>query len=281
MRSWYKYFINYNTEEKIVAKDASFADHKKSMEGYSSAKGYGSKEDFFRTHFLNAHPRHRYYHDYLRTHLNKADNILSIGSGRCVNELLLAEEGFSITCSDLEQPCMGETARLFPGMRFMKYDVTKGPVEDKFDSIICLSIFYLFDKTMLAEVFRNVSDSLKPGGSFIVDPCGAENNVWTRIIDDIICPLEMVLIMFLKRLTGKRRCIVTKKHQGYRTTNAELTAIAGKAGFRLRSIEKYDHFTEFGMRSNFFSRLPKGIVRLFGRGAPYVRMISFEKNLTE
>jgi len=277
MKTWYKYFINPGNEKKFIPLDATFDDHKRSMEGYDSSKGYLSKEEFFENYFHRAHLRHKYYHDYLKAHLKKEDDTLSIGSGRCVNELLLMEDGFNITCSDLEQPCRRETMRLFPRLQFMNYDVTKGPASRKFDRIISLSMFYLFDNAQLSEIFKNVADSLRAEGTFILDPCGAENNLGTRLIDDFICPSEMALIKILKKIFRGEDCVVAKKHQGYRTTDAEIISIAKRAGLDLCDMEKYDYFTEFGMRSNIFGRLPKRLVGLLGRAVPYVRMFNFKK----
>lgn len=278
MKKWYKYRLSCKEEERSLPKDTTFDDHKRSMMGYSCDKGYSSKEEFFKTHFYDAHPRHRYYHDYLTSHLKKGDDIFSVGSGRCVNELLLIEDGFNVTCSDLEQPCRNETMRLFPDIRFMEYDITKGPVAHKFDSVISLSMCYLFDEEDLSRVFKNISDNLKPGGTFILDPCGAEDNLGTRFIDDLLCPSEMILIKILKTLLHRDGRVITKKHHGYRTTDAEIAAIAGKAGLSLCDIKKYDYFTEFGMRSNIFGMLPRGFVEVFGRAVPYIRMFSFKKD---
>jgi len=277
MKKWYKYSLNYKDNTRYFPKDTTFEDHKRSMRGYEPDKGYGSKEEFFKTYFYEAHPRHRHYHDYLKRHLKKGDNILSIGSGRCANELLLIEEGFDITCSDFEQPCREETIALFPGLRFIRYDVTRAPVESKVDSMVSLSMFYLFDADQLAGVFKNISDSLKPGGNFILDPGGAENNLGTRLIDEIICPLEAWLIKILHKILKNKNCVVAKKEQGYRTTDAEIMSIAKKAGFSLYDTEHKDHLTEFGMRSVILGRMPRGVVELFGRAVPHVRMFAFKK----
>jgi len=115
MKSWYKYLLNYENNKRSFPIDSAFDDHKRSMGGYDASKGYDSKEEFFKIYIQEAPSRYRYYHEYLKAHLKKGDTIFSIGSGQCANELLLMEEGFDITCSDLEQACREETMRLFPG----------------------------------------------------------------------------------------------------------------------------------------------------------------------
>jgi SAM-dependent methyltransferase len=277
MKTWYKYSLNYDNGKKFLPKDETFDDHKKSMQGYDSSKGYCSKEQFFKVYFYDGHSRHRDYHDYLKKNLKKGDEILSIGSGRCVNELLLTEEGFNITCSDLEQPCQRETMWLFPHLKFVKYDVTKAPSDHKFDSIVSLSMFYLFDEKQLFEVFKNIADGLKHGGIFVFDPGGAEDNLLTKLIDDVLCPFEAYLRVISHKVLKRENCIVTKKHQGYRAANDEIVSMANKAGFRLCDIKTDDYVTEL-RRIRFFELLPEKFVGLFGRSAPYVRIFNFKKN---
>ena len=153
MRKWYKYILNYENNKSLLLKADTYSLQEKSM-SYNLNNGYGSKEEFFKTHFYNGHPRLGYYHDYLRQNLKKENEILSIGSGRCINELLLMEEGFDITCSDLDQPCREETLKLFPGLKFIKYDVTSEPFKRKFDCVVSLSMFYLFDEEILAKISK-------------------------------------------------------------------------------------------------------------------------------
>lgn len=276
MKKWHKYFLSYENEKKFLPRDETFDDHKASMHWNDSDKGYGSKEEFFKIYFYGAHPRHRFYHDYLTRKLKKEDEVLSVGSGRCVNELLLMEEGFNITCSDLDRVCQKPAENIFPHMKFFKYDAARGSCEHKFDCVISLSVFYLFDKDELLRVFAHIADSLKAGGTFIFDPGGAENNLLTKMIDDFICPSEPNLVRIARKVIKGKKSFVTKKHQGYRTTNGEIITIAGKAGFQLRDMECGDYMTEL-RRSIFFQKLPDSIVGLLGRTAPYVRMFNFKK----
>ena len=245
--------------------------------GYSLNNGYNSKEDFFRTHFYNGHPRLKPYHDYLKQNLKKGEEILSIGSGRCVNELLLIEEGFNITCSDLEQPCREETLRLFPELRFVRYDVTSLPFGRRFDCIISLSVLCLFDENALLRIFKNIAESLKPGGRFIVDIGGAVDNFITRINDEAVCRLEVELICMIQRLR-QRRCVVTRRHGGYRTKNDEIISIAEKAGLTLHNLKCSDYLTEIGKRSILLGRLPKRFINAIGAHIPYVRIFTFVKD---
>ncbi len=71
------------------------------MGGYSSDESYLEKDTFFQRHFVR---RYAIYDEYLRRHLDKSEEILSIASGRCVNELRLIDDGYSVSCSDIQFP---------------------------------------------------------------------------------------------------------------------------------------------------------------------------------
>lgn len=276
MRKWFKYILNYENNVRFVQKNEAFSDHKKSM-FYDSNIGYSSKEEFFKVYFYDGNHRYKIYNNYLRQYLKKEEDILSIGSGRCINELLLIEDGFDIVCSDLGQPCNEETLRLFPNLKFVKYDIRVFPFETKFDSIISLEMFYLFDKNILSRVFKNVAESLKVGGRFILSPGGAEDSLFSYINDEIIINCETNLLHIVQRLR-RRECVVTKRHQGYRTKDEEIVSAAEDAGFSLSSLEKADYLTEFGMRSILLGKVPKRIIAIIGKLIPCVRMFTFVKN---
>ncbi len=283
MKKWYKYILNYENSQKFLSRDETYDDHRKSMHGYKSDRGYGNKDEFFKVYFYNiynnlANSRFRHYHSYLKNRLEKGKEILSIGSGRCVNELLLIENGYNIICSDLEQTCMKETMRIFPRLRFVKYDVRKSPFGQKFDSIISLSIFYLFDEQELLRVFKNIAGSLKLCGKFIFDPGGAENSFLTYLIDEIVCKIESRPRWIVKSIIEKRRSVIAKKHQGYRSKDKEIILLAEKAGFRLDNLKSSNYTVEIG-RSVLLSRLlPHTVIKRIGKLVPHVRMFSFVKN---
>jgi len=277
MRRWYKYILNYESNQKFFPKDETYNDHRESMGGYKSDRGYSSKEEFFRVYFYDAHPRIKYYHDYLKQHLKKEEKTLSIGSGRCVNELLLMEDGCDIICSDLAQPCKQETLGIFPKLRFVKHDIISSLFEYKFDCIISLSLFYLFDEKYILNVFKNVAESLKSGGKFIFDIGGAEDNLCSYIIDEFICKYGTRLKKLVQNNIRQKKCVTAKKHHGYRSKNEEIISIAKMAGFTLCDIKCSDYITEIS-RNSLLSKLPKRIINIIGRPVPYVRMFNFVKN---
>ena len=52
--------------------------------------------------------------NYTKKHLLKKGRILSIGSGRCISELPLINDGYNIICSDMEIPkCYEASKKIF------------------------------------------------------------------------------------------------------------------------------------------------------------------------
>lgn len=101
MREWYKYSLDPSNKGRILLPiDHSFCDHEKAMGGYKSDAAYTSKSTFFNKYFFGYHGgRLEYYDNFLRKHLGKNLDTISIASGRCANELYLMEDDYRITCS--------------------------------------------------------------------------------------------------------------------------------------------------------------------------------------
>lgn len=280
MRKWYKFILNFQDKEAEKGIDTTFEDHKNAMGGYPCKTGYNSKEDFFQTYF---HPNHRLKKSQaiLESLLKKKSEILSIGSGRAVNEILLHEKGFNITCSDLEQPCKEETLRIFNNLKYINFDVLKSPSSEKYDQIFNLNMLYLFDKKNMDIFFKNVFLSLKPGGTFILDGSCGKDDFRTKFTDNVLVRVESHLLSLIYRLKGKD-CIVTKKFHGYRMKDEDIISIAQENGFELKSITTKDYVTEIS-RIKSVDMLLFRILKLQGLFEkiklvpPYVRIFEFEK----
>lgn len=266
MRKWYKYLLTCDT--------ARYNKYGNPPE----KKNPDNREDFFRTYFAHGphSVRFRHYHNFLQRHLSKEEKILSVGSGNCVNEVLLMEQGFNIICSDIEQPDRKETFKLFPHIRFVRHNIKTHSFIYRFDCIISLSLLYLFNEQELPQVFQNMADSLEPGGRLIFDFGAAEDNVFTYLLDEGICKLEMGSRQLLHYVTGRKRNTLFKKHHGYRTKNKEVISIAEEAGFVLQSLTTADYLTEL-KRSNIFNKLGEKTLGRMGKFVPYVRMFVFAK----
>ncbi len=273
MRKWHRYQINPGKKQAYGGIDTTFDDHKRSMGGYSCREGYGTREEFFKKYIFEGDRRMKHYHQCLADSIKITDRILSIGSGRCANELFFVDKGFNILCSDLGQPCKDETRRLFPELMFKNIDILSDIIDGGFDCVISFSMFYLFGQEKILDLFKKIYGLIKPGGKFILDPGAAEDNSITYIIDEVICPLEARIAGLLR---WRNPFIISKKHHGYRSRNNEIISIAKKAGFTFNDLSAGDYLTETE-RSRIFGRLPIKLREAVGRHAPYVRIFTFVK----
>ncbi|MBA7693093.1 hypothetical protein ES703_101669 [subsurface metagenome] len=285
MRNWYKYTLSpYYKHPAVLPIDKDFEDHKVAMGGYDAAVGYKSKEDFFNRWFFGYHMgRLQHYDEFIRKHLRKDEAVLSIGSGRCANELYLMEDGYNITCSDLGLiDCYNQTLSLFPNFKFIELNMLNSVPPRKYDTTIVLGLIYLFNGNELATFFKNVSNGLKLGGHLILDSAGASDNLFTYFLDEILLRCETYLIKTKTAIEHKQYTVI-KKHHGYRKTEREVIKLALATGFKLIDKEYYAFLAEF-RRSILFKRLFP--VRLYpllekifsiGRITSHVRMFYLEK----
>ena len=280
MRKWNKFFLFDSFKINInLDRDRSFLDHERSMGGYEVNESYVNKISFLEKYFDN---RYQAYNIFLQKNLSKENKILSLGSGRCISELYLLDQGYDIVCSDLEVPdCYKKSKEIFKDFKYEKFNILNHSYDRKFNSIICFSMIYLLEKKELNIFFRNAWNTLDNEGFLIVDPGGAENNFLSFFFDTIYLPLENFLIFFSSKFFNKKNFFF-KKHQGYRFSNSELIKIARKNGFKFLKIEKKDFYQEL-RRSKIINYLIKkfpkikNIFWIFGRFIPYIRIFKFVK----
>ena len=110
------------------------------MGGYEKNAAYENKDAFFQKYYFNYHlGRLGDYSNFLRKHIEKTDEVSSVGSGRSASELYLLEDGYNIVCSDLcRLPCHEETKKLFPDYRFCTLNILEGPAENRYDGLVVL-----------------------------------------------------------------------------------------------------------------------------------------------
>ena len=280
MRSWHKFFLSKNSEiDMNLAGDQTYFDHERSMDGYNENKYYKNKELFSETYFNN---RYKSYTIIIKKFLSKKNKILSIGSGRCISELTLLNDGYNIICSDMEIPnCYKASKKIFCNYEYQKLNILEENLNQKFNSVICFSMIYLFQEKDLEIFFKRISNLLENEGLLVVDPGGSEANLFSLIYDKIYLPTESYLVFLLSKLFG-RQYFLFKKHQGYKFANKELIKIAKKNGFEFLQIDESDYELEFS-RSKLLCFLmrkfpkTKGIFNLFGKLLPYVRIFTFKK----
>jgi SAM-dependent methyltransferase len=290
MRRWDKYSRDLAfSGVKRVGADADFGDHSKAMGDYAADVAYADKAAFFAKHYRGVHfGRLENYDDFLRGRLRKDDRVLSVASGRSVNELRLREEGYRIVCSDLDLPNSYQaTKALFPDCEFLKLDILKGSASAEYDAVIALSLIYLFDDVSLDAFFGNVAASLRPGGRLLLDSAGAPDNIPAFLWFDVWLKCEVYLLRFAKRLLGRGCDGIVIKRFGYRRTDGEIAAAARRRGLELVSRKAYASITDF-VRSHLFYILflrramrPGSPANRFftwlGGFMPYTRMFEFRK----
>jgi hypothetical protein len=277
---WIKYLLS--TQPGSASMDRTFAEHAESMGGYRPDDAYASRDRLFQSRLFRD-ARFINYADFIGRHVKKSDRILSIASGRCINELLLISQGYQVVCSDLDYPdCYPATRRLFPGLDFRLLDILKDPPEGGYDTALVLSLIYLFDDGELDTFFRNMRQGLVDGGSLILDSAGSEPGILSGLFHHLFLPVEAYLMKFLKTITGKKQYHVTRKDFGYRRTNREIAAFAEKNGFDL--VERQDYGYSLDLNRGHVipflvnnTRFMEPLLDRLGRGMPYQRMFLFRK----
>lgn len=255
MRTWYKY--------------NSILDAPENWQEYPEENAYGHRLTFFNKYYWGI-KRHVYNRDFLHDTLIKTKEILSVASGRCAQELHFIEFDYDIVCSEKEEhPIYAKTKELFPFFRIEKLDVLKDKASKRHDIILALSLIFIFDDGDLNRFFKNMSESLKPGGFMIIDMCGSDN-LWSRFIHWLIRK-ELQVILRLK----KKDTTLIKKHHGYFRTPEEVIEVAQRHGFVLE--EQRDYSTEL-IRVRTAYKLIRKFPRLDRVGSPYISMIKLRKN---
>ena len=285
MKKWYKYFIDPSQPGKIyLLLDQDFEEHAQAIGGYDSDPACRTKADFFDKYFRGYHDgRLECYDDFLRRHLSRDDETLSIASGRCANELYLMEDGYKIICSDLQvSEANNEAKNLFENYECVELDILKDEAVKHYDAVICLSLIYLFNQSELDLFFRKVNNMLKPQGRLLLDSAGSSDNFSSYVIHDVLLKYEAKMKWVVKSLLRKKRLGFMIKHHGYRRTDAEIIASAAKSGFKLVDQRDYAFLTEF-RRSALLRRIIKidniieKIFARLGENIPYIRMFNFQK----
>ena len=280
MRKWYRFRLEENGSGIVYESPyRSFSQQKQRMGGYTKNEFYKNKDTFWKKYFQGKYVD---WEDFFKKHLSLNDEILSIGSGRCINETRLLDTNHHVTCSDLQIiPAFEETKKIFGNFEFVALDILKTSPLKEYDKIICLSLIYLFNEEELDIFFNHVNRGLKVGGQLLLDSAGPEDNLVSYVLHNIYLKFESYFRYFVGGILGKKYQLV-KQEAGYRRTNQEIIALANKNDLQLVSQQNYDFLTDF-RRSHYLnilinrSILIKKILTMIGRHAPYIRMFKFQK----
>jgi SAM-dependent methyltransferase len=236
MRPWYKYELTEPGQpggDRGI--DATFADHEKAMRGYRPDEAYRDREAFFQKYLREFQDgRLAFYDSFLKSHLAFGVRILSLGSGRCANELALLEKGYDVTCSDLERfEAYPQTKELFPRFVWEPLNILNGPAPSRYGAVISLSMIYLFDDAALDRFFQHCAQSLEDRGHLLLDSAGSPDNRLAWLILNVLLPLETQAKRLLFFMIGRGWRGIVRKHHGYRRTDQEIIEKARRQGFIL------------------------------------------------
>jgi hypothetical protein len=279
MRKWKKVMFS-DTSIQIRSENKVYEDFVKQMGGYGVDDSYQSNESFFHKYFQD---RYVDWDNYLRRNLHKDDEVLSIASGRCINELKLLNDGYSISCSDLKiVPSYDASIQLFGTFPFLVLDILREYPDKEYDGIICLSLIWAFNKDNLDKFFRNVNNGLSRGKCLFLDSGGGGENLFSLFWDVLYLPIEHKIFSFIYKLIGKRGKNLVKSNHGFRRTDKDIIESARRSGFEFVSRENLDFLSEFrrsvllnGIMNR--SSLAQRFFSILGRWNPYIRMFKFKK----
>tara|TARA_B100002051_G_C16742613_1_gene645268 strand:+ start:1840 stop:2694 length:855 start_codon:yes stop_codon:yes gene_type:complete len=280
MRKWFKYLILFGEErKKNIKKHDKFNEFEKAMGGYESNEHYDDK-DKFNAKYLNG--RFYHYNKYLKKNINSQMKILSVASGRCINELQFIDQDYDITCSDLDIPASYELAKkTFKEYKFEVLNILQSHTNEKYNCVLSLGLVYAFSANEFKIFFSNINKSLDDGGILILDSSSSQNNFITFFYDRIYLKIETLIISIILNLIGKKNSMGIR-HHGYKFTNNEIISFAKANGFELLGVDKCDYLTEI-LRSKIASKLTKIIpfskyfFIIFGFPMPYLRFFKFKK----
>ena len=271
MRIWYRFRVL--TDGKRAGPDAW-------VQGYSFRNPPSDKEHFFKKYLVGIY---RDWDNFIRLEISAPNDVLAIGSGPAINELHLIDHGFKVTCSDLViPPSYGQAKEIFGSFPYVEYDALKEEPYRLFDSVICLSVMYLFDERAMNLFFENMRKGLTDGGRLILDGAGPEDSLFSYLWDNLVLCPEKYMLALRRSLFNRTMSRVEKEPHGFKYKNKEIIAIAKSHGFELVRVHNYSFLTEF-RRSGLIrwftdgSRVAHFLFTQLGRLNPYVRMFAFVK----
>jgi len=270
MRIAYKNILHKEGTDVRTSIDASPEEISEGM-AYGQKEGYSSRDDFFRTYLLD---RDLETIKVLEGLLDKKRRILSIGSGRAQHEVVLGENGYDIVASDVLMGQLESTKKLFPSLKITQLDIFDPPKVSYEDVLSIGDLLFYFDDDKAALILKNIAGLLEDrGGRFIY--CHSFNdNLLTWTIDNIICPVEAMIVN--KRKRGGMVC--SRKRHGYRRGRKEIIALAKNCGFKPGRV-RYGGFGVELRRSFQVDKLFRMSPFLYGAARNIDRLVKAAHNL--
>ena len=279
MRIFNKYWVEPGKGKEFRSIEKSFESHSSAMGGYEVDESYKSKNVFLEKWFRG---RHVSYDSFVKKFISKNENILSIASGRCINELKLIDEGYNITCSDLVIPsCYIPAKDLFGEFEFIKLDILKEVPSKIYGKIICISLIWAFNKDEMNVFFKNIHNGLDNGGIAIVELSVSPDNLLSFLFHDIYLRCESNVLRIIAPVFGRSLKRIKEIH-GYRYSTKEIIQIASENHFKLVDILACEPLLEFQRSPLFCSLIEKSdpikkVLTIIGSLIPYSRIFALSK----
>jgi len=258
--------------EVLGRKSSDWAQYCKTNENYLD------KHTFLKNYFKG---RFKIWDAYLKDNLSKNQKILSIGSGRAINELILINEGFDVVSSDLDIPETHEVSKkIFKDNIYLKLDVLEDDIQQKFNLIFSLHTFYLFSEDQINLAFSKINKSLQKDGIFIVD-MNTEHNFFSTFYHNFYLKIESILIYLFSKILNKKIGLIFDENFGYNYKKKEIIDIAIKNNFKLLSINSIGKneinrsfiFRKLSKNNKFIEKVLWKIFKLI----PYHNIYKFKK----
>jgi hypothetical protein len=201
---------------------------------------------------------------------------LSIGSGKAHLEYHLSKK-FIIIPSDINDDFINFNKKI----KIKKFDIldSNNKIIKKigtFDCIFIPGIEYLFTNKQLKKVFFNIK-KISNKNTDIFFCFRSRHTFITNIIDNIICPLEILFIKYIKFIKYKN-FIIKKYQHGFRRNDNEIEKIIENY-FLIKSIYRDMYTGEYDrsvlLRYFKFGRLLKYI---FAKSHPYLNIYHLKEN---
>ncbi len=275
------YFSRFNTKlDYLNFKKKNWQDQLNIS--FKASESYRSKNKFFKSYYKGDFKE---YVEYVKKNIKKNKKILSIGSGRGISELKLLDLGYNITISDLEAPAgLSQLRKNFKKIKFLRFNILKNKIKQRYDVIICFNLTYAFDNSTLNKFFKNCDKILNQDGIILLSPGSSTLNLWKVFYDKIYLPAEVFFLYFIS-IFKKKKFEVIKFHHGYIYSDNEIITIAKKNNFlKYKEIFRGDFLSEFN-RSLIISKIivknviMKKIFYIFGKKIPFVNIFYFKKKL--
>lgn len=251
MKVFYKYWVEPGNGKEFRSIEHNFQSHSSATQGYEVDETYKSKQSFLMKWFCGKYVT---YDSFIKGFVSQKDNILSIASGRCINELVLIEEGYNVTCSDLDIPkSYIPSENLFKEFAFEKLNILEEAPSRIYDAIICIGLVWAFNKDEMAVFFKNVHKGIKDRGLLIIELSLSPDNFLSFLLYDIYLRAESNVLRLIAPMFGKSFKRIKEVH-GYRYKTKEIIQIANDNRFEVIDFLSCEPLLEF-QRSPILSRL--------------------------